>query len=156
MNSMAGFSYRLLNYRWINISSSRSMHHRSWNIVRFDPDLKRAIELNTNIKIPTIQRPDDILVRVLTSSVNPLDIEMSRGYGNVLLSFGQQIMSYGISQLTYGRLPVTLGRDFVGQIIAKGNRVCNYKPGDIIWGTVSPTENGSHADYVITNENSVS
>lgn len=136
--------------------TKRNLNQRSWNIVRYDQDLKRAIEFNPNSKLPTINRPNDVMVKVLASSVNPLDIEMSRGYGNVLLSMGHAIMSYGIDTLSYGRLPVTPGRDFVGKIVSKGNSVWNYKPGDIIWGTVTPYENGSHADHVVTSENAVS
>ena len=137
-------------------SINRKLSQRSWNIVRFDQDLKRAIEFNSNSQLPVLNRPNEVMVKVLASSVNPLDIEMSRGYGNVMLSLGNTVMSQGIDRLTYGRLPVTPGRDFVGEIISKGQSVWNYKPGDIVWGTVPPYENGSHADYVITSDNAIS
>ena len=135
---------------------NRKLSQRSWNIVRFDQDLKRAIQFNSSSQVPILNRPNEVMVKVLASSVNPLDIEMSRGYGNVMLSLGNTVMSHGIDRLTYGRLPVTPGRDFVGEIISKGQSIWNYKPGDIVWGTVPPYENGSHADYVITSDNAIS
>lgn len=134
---------------------NRAISQRSWNVVRYHQELKQAVKLDMNSNLPSIQRPNDILVRVLASSVNPLDIAMTRGYGNMLLSFSNLVMSSGIDRLSFDRLPLTLGRDFVGQIVARGNSVSLYKPGDIVWGTVPPYENGSHADYVVTSDNSV-
>lgn len=151
--------YSLLSLSRLNqaISYQRQpISHRSWNVVRYHHELKQAIELNPNTATPVIQRPTDLLVRVLASSVNPLDIAMTRGYGNTLLTLSNMVMSNGIDRLTFDRLPLTLGRDFVGQIVARGNSVSLYKPGDLVWGTVPPYENGCHADYVVTSECSVS
>ena len=134
---------------------NRALSQRSWNVVKYHPDLKQAIQFMPNSTLPTIYRPNDILVRVLASSVNPLDIAMTRGYGNVLLTLSNILMSTGIDRLHYDRLPMTLGRDFVGQIISRGNSVSNFKPGDLVWGTVPPYENGAHADYVITSDSAV-
>lgn len=134
----------------------RSLSQRSWNVVRYHPELKQAIQFVADSTLPTIYRPNDILVRVLASSVNPLDIEMTRGYGSVLLTLANIVMSTGVDRLHYDRLPLTLGRDFVGQIVTRGNEVSLFKPGDLVWGTVPPYENGAHADYVITSESGVS
>ncbi|KAK5637717.1 hypothetical protein RI129_000109 [Pyrocoelia pectoralis] len=126
----------------------RELSHRSWNLVRYHEDLNQAIKYTPNASAPVLHRPGDVLVRVLASSINPLDIAMTRGYGNVLLSLNNLVSSIGIDRLSNDRLPLTLGRDFVGQIVSRGNSVKLYKPGDIVWGTVQPHENGSHADFV--------
>lgn len=138
-----------------HVESRRQLSQRSWNVVRYHPELKQAIKFDANSHLPTVYKPNDILVKVLASSVNPLDIAMTRGYGNVLLTLSNIVMSTGIDRLNYDRLPLTLGRDFVGQIVARGNSVSLFKPGDLVWGTVPPYENGAHADYVITSDSAV-
>ena len=95
-------------------------------------------------------------VRVHAASVNPLDLAMSRGYGQVLLSMANMATSIGIDRLHYDRLPLTLGRDFVGEVISVGHSVVRFKPGDLVWGIVPPYyDGGSHSDHLITPEGSV-
>jgi len=142
----------------VSISGSSPSPSRSWNVVRYHPDLKQALQYVPQTSLPTVYRPTDVLVRVLASSVNPLDVAMTRGYGNVLLSLANIVTSTGVERGVGGasdRLPLTLGRDFVGQIVARGQEVSNFKHGDLVWGTVPPYEKGAHAYYVITSESAV-
>lgn len=138
-------------------SGAQPSPSRSWNVVRYHPDLRQALQYVPKTSLPTVYRPSDVLVRVLASSVNPLDVAMTRGYGNVLLTFANVVTSTGVERVGghSDRLPLTLGRDFVGQIVARGQSVSNFKLGDLVWGTVPPYENGAHADYVITSESAV-
>ncbi|KAI2800330.1 Reticulon-4-interacting protein 1, mitochondrial [Blomia tropicalis] len=133
----------------------RNLSYRSWNVVRYHPELKQAIKFIPNTTMQTnLNGSNDILVQVLASSVNKHDIAMTRGYGN--LSLLPNSLSLKSWNKRIDRLPLTLGRDFVGKIISRGPSVMMFKPGDLVWGTVPPYENGAHTDYLITTDNFVS
>lgn len=136
-------------------NTRRNASHRSWNVVNYNDDLRKAVQFSSSGSMPTIHRPNDVLIRVMASSINPLDIAMTRGYGNVLLGAASTWMTAGMDRITHDRLPLTLGRDFVGQIVSRGTAVQYYKPGDVVWGTVPPYENGAHADFVIASDHLV-
>ncbi|UXI22274.1 Single-minded-like protein 1 [Sarcoptes scabiei] len=104
--------------------------------------------------MPSIRKPNQVLIKVFASSINPLDVEMIRGYGDVVMT-ADFIFNRNKDILSLKRLPLVLGRDFVGRIVDKGENVVQNQIGDIVWGTVFPFYNGSHADYVITNEESI-
>ena len=136
--------------------SSSTATSRSWSVTRYHADLKHSLQLINRPTVPTIYRPSEVLVRVHAASINPLDLSMSRGYGQVLLSLMNVVSSTGIDRITYDRLPLTLGRDFVGEVLTTGQTVTNFKPGQMVWGTVSPfADGGSHADHIVVDESSI-
>lgn len=141
------------NYR---ASSTLANLNRSLKMVRIDPDLKESLQMFTDSPLPVIHDANDLLIRVYASSINPLDIAMSRGYGRVALTLANIIADTGIDRLTYDRLPLTLGRDFVGEVVDFGSNVNKFKHGAVVWGTVPPYYGGgSHGDYVVTNQSCV-
>ncbi|KAL1138321.1 hypothetical protein AAG570_008385 [Ranatra chinensis] len=105
----------------------------------------------TNVKTPHIRKPSEVIVKVLATSVNPIDIAMLDGYGNTVLDTIRQIDG------TYDEFrPKILGRDFCGEIISKGNSVrSELSIGDIIYGVVTPHLQGCHAEQVVVDENMV-
>lgn len=75
--------------------------------------------------------PDDVLVKVYASGVNPVDYKIRRGDGR-----------YG------GFFPRILGWDFSGVIEQTGAKVQGWKPGDAVYGRPDITRNGTYAEYV--------
>ncbi|XP_033646258.1 reticulon-4-interacting protein 1, mitochondrial-like [Asterias rubens] len=93
--------------------------------------------------IPSITKPDQVLIKVYASSVNPLDIKLRSGYGARLLNKARRV-SPG------GEFPLTLGRDCSGVIVDMGKDVKKFEIGDEIWATINQVNQGAHAEYVVT------
>lgn len=79
---------------------------------------------------------DEVLVKVMATSVNPLDFQVRRGdYENEL------------------QLPVITGHDVSGVIVEVGTGVKNFKNGDEVYYTPEIFKgNGSYAEYHVANE----
>lgn len=84
---------------------------------------------------------DGLLVRVQTSSVNPVDVLIAAG---------------ALKEMAEHEFPVTLGRDFAGVVEQVGSRVGRYRPGDEVFGFVLhayPTvRDGSWAELITVPE----
>jgi NADPH:quinone reductase-like Zn-dependent oxidoreductase len=76
--------------------------------------------------------PNDILVKVVAASVNPVDTKIARGYG-------------GPSQRP---LPHVLGRDCAGAVAKVGSAVSGFQVGDKVYGVADPARWGTFAEYV--------
>lgn len=85
--------------------------------------------------------PNELLVRVQTSSINPADAAVAAG------------MLKGMVEYEF---PVTLGRDFAGVVETVGSSVSRYRVGDEVYGFLplaNPTAHaGSWADYAVVSE----
>lgn len=103
-----------------------------------------------SVRIPVIAKPTDVLVKVEASSINPIDIAMTRGYGSAVLNFMRKAKHLTNGQYDELELPLTLGRDFSGVVVSKGHGVGNrLKLGDQVWGVVPVEQQGCHASYVV-------
>lgn len=81
--------------------------------------------------VPSV--PDDgVLVRVLTSSANPVDMFPTSWAG----------------YLMGGRKPVVIGTDFAGVVEAVGKDVSAFRPGDEVFGGAR----GAFAEYMVVRE----
>ncbi|KAK2576135.1 hypothetical protein KPH14_007465 [Odynerus spinipes] len=109
----------------------------------------------SNVRIPLITKPTEVLIKVQAASVNPIDIAMTRGYGATLLNLmrkARSIGAYGSNDLI--EFPLTLGRDFSGVVVSKGHGVGDkLKLGDEVWGVVPVEKQGCHANYVVVESN---
>jgi len=89
------------------------------------------------LKIKEVDQPahktDELLVRVKAVSINPLDYKMRNG---------------SLSPLGKLMLPKIVGSDFAGIVKDVGGRVQNFKPGDRVFGSLSPFKSGACAEYV--------
>jgi len=121
-----------------------------------NPDLCIRDKLKfTNAKIPTIASPSDVLVKVHSTSINPLDLRMVYGYGRRVLDLLDLATNHE-PRITNDRYPLTLGRDFSGQVVATGPCCGDYKAGDLVFGVVEPQRSGAHAQFVTVPSHSVS
>ncbi|MBV8325146.1 zinc-binding dehydrogenase [Chryseobacterium sp.] len=88
---------------------------------------------------PLITEPLHVLVKVKATSVNPLDFQVRRGdYASLF------------------ETPIVTGHDVAGEIIAVGEAVKNWKPGDKVYYPPRFGSQGSYAEYHLTEESSLS
>lgn len=88
--------------------------------------------------LPTPQPgPDQLLIRVQASSVNPVDAGIAAGYLQGMFPY---------------EFPVVLGRDYAGVVEQAGSAVTGYAPGDEVYGWLrhaNPTvHDGSWAELI--------
>lgn len=83
-----------------------------------------------NVGKPTIN-PDQLLVKVHASSVNPIDWKIRQG----MLKF-----------LTGSQFPLILGFDVAGEVVEVGNRT-RFKVGDAIYARLDQLSGGAYAEY---------
>ncbi len=90
------------------------------------------------MKVEDIERPvpapDELLVKVYASGVNPVDWVIRSGNNEALKS----IM----------KLPMTLGWDAVGIVEERGSDVTGFQKGDAVYGVPNFPGDGSYAEYV--------
>ena len=77
-------------------------------------------------------RPDELLVRVRASSVNPIDCALRSGYGRAFFE-------------TRAALPLRPGRDVAGEVVRVGSAVATFAPGDAVYASVFY---GANAEYI--------
>lgn len=77
--------------------------------------------------------PDDVLVRSIAASVNPVDWKIRRGY---------------LAQMIPYEMPLTLGWDVSGIVEQIGANVTTFKPGDAVYSRPDIRRNGTYAEYV--------
>lgn len=137
-----------------------------WQIHEYgDVDI---LQFNNNIKMPMVKSPNEVLVKVSATSVNPIDVAMMskqvKYWLNVFTWWLYAILEgYGSTLLNAFRcsgdieFPLTLGRDFCGVVTRKGMNVRNnVQIGDVVWGMAPLHRNGCHAEYIAVDANCVS
>lgn len=102
----------------------------------------RAIRLHAYGDISTLRLEDaplprfgdeDILVRVVATSVNPVDWKIRRGYLKEMLPY---------------RLPMIPGWDVSGIVVAAGASVTRFAPGDAVYARPDIRRDGTYAEYI--------
>jgi NADPH:quinone reductase-like Zn-dependent oxidoreductase len=102
---------------------------------------REVLRVVTDAPVPTIG-PEDVLVRVHASSVNPIDCALRSGYGRVLWE------SAGAT----GR-PYIVGHDLAGTVAGVGTKVTRYKLGERVWAGV---QRGGTAEFAKVSETHLS
>lgn len=99
------------------------------------PEVLRLTEVDT----PAITDPSQVLVKVKATSINPLDYQVRRGdYASLF------------------ELPIITGHDVAGDVIAVGEAVKKWQPGDKVYYSPRFGGPGSYAAYHLTDESSLS
>ncbi|MEJ5049632.1 zinc-binding dehydrogenase [Chryseobacterium culicis] len=93
----------------------------------------------TEMPDPVIKDPSQVLVKVRATSINPLDYQIRRGDYASLFD-----------------LPIITGHDIAGDIIAVGESVKKWKPGDKVYYSPRFGSSGSYSEYHLTDESSLS
>ncbi len=130
---------------------------KRWQIESFSSNLD-SLHLSESPDPPIVDAANKVLIEVKATSINPIDLAISRGYGHNLLRIARvAIDARSADKITYDKFPMTLGRDYSGVIINKGAAVNQFKIGDHVWGVIPPyMANGSHANLVVANADHVS
>ncbi|KPQ34486.1 MAG: Zn-dependent oxidoreductase [Phormidesmis priestleyi Ana] len=82
-------------------------------------------------------KPDQLLVKVLASSINPIEWKMRKGM---------------LKLLTGNSFPITLGFDVSGEVVEIGSQVTRFKPGDLIYARMDQLMGGAYAEYAAVSE----
>ena len=77
--------------------------------------------------------PEDVLIRVVGSSVNPVDWKLREGYLRSMLK---------------PTMPFTLGWDVSGMVHAVGANAQRFKLGDAVYSRPDIARNGCYAEFV--------
>lgn len=72
---------------------------------------KQAVPEIQNVPLPTV-RPNDVLVRIVAASINPIDLKTKDGKLRLLLKY---------------QMPLILGSDFSGIVTKVGTNVTRFK-----------------------------
>lgn len=89
----------------------------------------------TEVEIPAIKN-NEVLVKVVSISINPVDVKARRNDGVLSWLFAEE-------------RPVILGWDISGEVTEVGKDVTDFKSGDKVFGMVNFFGNGkAYAEYV--------
>lgn len=91
------------------------------------------------VPIPNI-RSNDVLVKIVAASINPIDIKTKDGGLKMLLSYD---------------MPMIMGSDFAGIVTAVGEKVTNYSVGDAVYGRVQKNRIGTFAEYISVDQGDI-
>jgi NADPH:quinone reductase-like Zn-dependent oxidoreductase len=83
---------------------------------------------------------EDVLIRVVATSVNPVDWKIREGY---------------LQDMIPHQMPLTLGWDVSGVIEAIGEDVTRFKVGDAVYSRPDIMRNGTYAEFVAVRESEV-
>ncbi len=84
-----------------------------------------------------IIKPDQVLIRVHASSVNPIDWKMRQG---------------ALQFLTGSNFPLVLGFDVAGEVVEVGGQVTRFKLGDAVYARLEQLTGGAYAEYAAVSE----
>jgi len=93
--------------------------------------------------------PTQALVKVKAASINPFDVEMTRGYGKNAINLFRNLKKSS-------EFPLILGRDCSGVIVKRGKRFRRYQLNEPVSCVRWIVGQGTHAEYVIVNKDEVS
>lgn len=100
----------------------------------------KANELHfTDVPLP-ILKPDELLIKMAASSVNPVDYKMRSGSHKLFLG---------------APFPIILGYDAAGTVEAVGEKVTRFTPGDKVYGRLTRKYGGALAEYAATKASAV-
>lgn len=83
---------------------------------------------------------NEVLVKVVASSVNPVDWKIREGYLKEMISYS---------------MPLTLGWDVSGVVTAIGADVTRFRVGDAVYSRPDIKRNGTYAEYIAIRESEV-
>lgn len=83
---------------------------------------------------------DDVLVKIVASSINPIDLKTKEG---------------GLKMLLKYQMPLILGSDFSGIITEVGSAVTKFKQGDPVYGRVQKNRIGTFAQYIAVDQGDI-
>jgi len=88
-----------------------------------------------DVEVPKI-KPNQLLIKVDASCVNPIDWKIRKGMLQLITGY---------------KFPMTLGLDVAGAVVEVGSQVKHFQPGDAIYGSTD-LFGGAYAEYAAVSE----
>src|SRR6476660_9843292 len=87
-----------------------------------------------------VPKEDEILIRVIAASVNPVDVAIRKGY---------------LAELIGNKFPLILGMDAAGIVEKTGSKSSKFKKGDPVLAFFTLAGEGGYAEYVVAKEDEI-
>ncbi|CEJ59347.1 hypothetical protein PMG11_07975 [Penicillium brasilianum] len=94
----------------------------------------------SELPAPTVQDPNDIVIKVHAASVNPIDVKKASGASKVVLK---------------DSFPYKIGYDCAGTVAEIGSQVTNFKVGDEVFARLPECHRGTWSELAKTTEDFV-
>lgn len=107
---------------------------REMKAAYYSSNWKRTIDFGDYI-VPTLLKGDEILIRVHSASLNPIDLKFN--FAKIPFYRWYKFPNLGI------------GKDFAGEVVKTGDLVSKFRMGDFVFGFSTM---GSFQEYTITKE----
>jgi len=98
-------------------------------------DAQDVFNFVANFAQPLI-KPDEVLIKMVASSVNAIECKARRGYGRRVFSKKRGF-----------EFPLVLGNDVCGVVEKVGSNVKSFRPGDDIFSAPAVSGQGSYGEY---------
>lgn len=108
---------------------------KAWQYNKFGASIEENMFLNNTAARPaTGLAPDEVLVRVISASINPVDYKVAEA---------------SIARLAVS-LPASPGLDYCGRVVASGNGVDTLVNGQVVFGRIErPTQFGTLGEFIV-------
>ncbi|XP_072408812.1 reticulon-4-interacting protein 1 homolog, mitochondrial isoform X1 [Chiloscyllium punctatum] len=136
--------------RKINTSSAKKTVMPAWVIDRYGDN--STLRFTKGSMFPIIHYPNEVMIKVHASSLNPIDISMRNGYGAAALQVRRDPLHI---KAAGSEFPLILGRDVSGVVMETGLDVSYFKPGDEVWAALPPWKQGTLAEFVVASANEI-
>ena len=98
---------------------------------------KKGTELEIREISTPIPEEDEVLVKIMTAAVNPLDNMIIRGEVKLIVPYA---------------MPLVMGNEFAGIVEKTGKNAAHFKPGDRVYGRMPLKKIGAFAEYAAVKE----
>jgi len=109
-----------------------------------------AISILDDLPFPKLKKPDEVMIKVRASAIDPIDFKIITGYNT---KNGQHFTTP--EKNLDGEFPLTLGRDCTGVIVALGEDATEFKLGDEVWVICPMGHQGYMRDYIVVSKDYV-
>jgi NADPH:quinone reductase-like Zn-dependent oxidoreductase len=96
------------------------------------------------LKVENVPRPepkdDEILIRVVAASINPVDVAIRKGY---------------LAEIIGNKFPLIPGMDAAGTVQKTGSKITKFRRGDLVFAFFTLAGEGGYAEFVTAKENEV-
>src|SRR5215469_7844874 len=115
---------------------------KAWHYTDASAGLERSLKLvQTQKPIPQLLSKSELLIQVLSMSLNPIDYK---------------IPELGLASKFVVGTPAAPGRDFCGKVIATHGANDRFTMGQTVFGKLDkPTRNGTLSEFVVASQNGV-
>ena len=98
---------------------------------------KKGAELEIREISTPIPEEDEVLVKIMTAAVNPLDNMIIRGEVKLIVPYA---------------MPLVMGNEFAGIVEKTGKNAARFKPGERVYGRMPLKKIGAFAEYAAVKE----